>query len=63
MTTSSSPVAQTSEHPIQLKSHGYPVAEATEPTAAGTMETDVPPPSLAADRAASRPPTLREPVP
>jgi len=57
------PVTQTSGHPIQLESHGDPVAEATEQTAAVTMETDVPPPSQAADLAASSPPTLSEPVP
>ena len=39
------------------------MVEATEQTAAGTMETDGPPPSPAADRTASSPPTLSEPVP
>ena len=63
VTTSSTPVIQTSEHPIQIESHGDPVVEATEQTAAGTIETDVPPPSPAADRTASSPPTLSEPVP
>ena len=63
LTTSSTPIIQTSEHPIQIESHGDPVVEATEQTAAGTMEADVPPPSPAADRTASSPPTLSEPVP
>jgi len=53
VTTSSTPVTQTSEHPIQLEGHGEPVAEARLRTAAGTMETDVPPPTSAADLAAS----------
>ena len=57
MTTSGTPVTQTSEHPIQLESHGDPVVEAAEQTAAGIMETDVPPPSPAADLAASSPPS------
>ena len=61
-TTSGNPVTQTSEHPIQLESHGDPVVEVAEQTAAGIMETDVPPPSPAADLAASSPPTLTEPV-
>ena len=48
---------------MHIESHGDPVVEATEQTAAGTMETDVPPPSPAADRTASSPPTLSEPLP
>ena len=63
LTTSSTPVTQTSEPPIRLESHGDPVVEATEQTAARSMEADVPPPSLAADFAASSPPTLSEPIP
>ena len=63
VTTSSAPVTQTSEHPIQLASPGDPVAEAAEQAAAGTMETDVPLPSPAADLAAISPPTLSKLVP
>ena len=62
-TTSGTPVTQTSEHPIQLESHGDPVVEAAEQTATCIMETDVPLPSPAADLAASSSPTLREPLP
>ena len=38
------------------------MVEATEQKAASTLETDVPPPSPAADHTASSPPTLSEPV-
>ena len=63
VTTSGTPVTQTSEHPTQFESHGDPVVDVAEQTAAGIMETDVPPPSPAADLTASSPPTLREPLP
>ena len=64
VTTSSIPVIQTSEHPIQLESHGAmeSVAEATEYTAADNMDTGVPPPGPAADLATRIPPNLSEPV-